>query len=136
MSEVIFLSPYANLTHSAHKILKDRKVSFEVIEVPPLRADEVIQRIDKKAQVIISRGGMAMLAKHYTGIPVIEIAVTLSDILAAVARIPGGGGRKKAIISTANIIYDPKYISKISDMQTDVITSHDCFVICQDWIDE
>lgn len=135
MPEIIFLSPYAGLTQSAHKILKYRNVSFEVIEVPPLNADEFVQRINKKAQVIISRGGMAMLAKHYTGTPVIEIPVTLSEILEAVGKIEGGG-RKKAVISTASIIYDPKFIRKIKDMEIDFITSDDCFVTCQDWIEE
>lgn len=136
MSEVIFLSPYAGLTQSAHKMLKERKVSFDVIEVPPLRADDSVKSIDKKAQVIISRGGLAMLAKHYSGIPVIEIPVTLSEILEAVGKIPGGDGRKKAVISTANIIYDPKYISKIKDMEIDFVTSEDCFVTCQNWVEE
>ena len=136
MSEIIFLSPYPGLTHSAHKILKNRKVSFDVIEVPPLRADDIVENIDKKPQVIISRGGLAMLAKHYSGVPVIEIPVTLFDILEAVGKIPGGDGRKKAVISTANIIYDPKYICKIREMEIDFITSEDCFITCQDWIEE
>src|SRR5512138_2796974 len=127
MSEVIFLSPYAKLTHIAHKILKERKVSFEVIEVPPLQAEETVKGIDKKAQVVISRGGTAMLAKHYTSVPVIEIPVTLSDILDAISRIEGGSDRKKVIISTANIIYDPKYISEIRGLSIDFVDSADCF---------
>lgn len=136
MSEVIFLSPYAKMTQIAHKILKERQVGFEVIEVPPLQSEEIVKGIDRKAQVIISRGGMAMLAKHYTNVPVIEISVTLSDILDAVGRIEGGKGRKKVIISTANIICDPKYISEIRGLSIDFITSGDSFVSCHNWIDE
>lgn len=136
MPEVIFLSPYAKLTHRAHKVLKERKVSFEVIEVPPLQAEEVVKRIDQKAQVIISRGGTAMLAKHYTHVPVIEIPVTLLDVLDAVGRISDVDDRKKVIISTTNIVYDPKNISTIRGLGIDFITIAECFVTCQDWIEE
>ena len=136
MSEVLFLSPYTKLAHSAQRILKERKVSFEVLEVPPLHCEEVVKGIDKKVQVIISRGGMAMLAKHYTSVPVIEIPVTLSDILDSVGRTAGNAGGRKVIISTANIICDPKYISKIRGLSIDFITSADCFVSCHDWVDE
>lgn len=136
MTEVIFLSTYAKLTHSAHKILKDRKVSFEIIEVPPLQAEEIVKRYDKKAQVIIARGGTAMLAKHYTHVPVIEIAVTLSDILDAIGRIAGVAGGRKAIISSASIVYDPGFISRIREMKIDFVAIADILVPCQDWIEE
>jgi transcriptional regulator with PAS, ATPase and Fis domain len=136
MPEILLLSPYGKLTESAHTLLTQRGVSFEVIEVPPLRSEEVVRSIDRKAQVIISRGGTAMLAKHYTSVPVIEIPVTLSDILGSVAGISGFDGKKKVIISTANIIYDPKYISKIRGLSIDFVTSADCFVSCQDWVEE
>lgn len=136
MPEVIFLSPYANMTQRAHRILKERDVDFEVIEVHPMQSEEIVKKVDKKAQVIISRGGTAMLAKHFTSVPVIEIPVTLSDILDAIGRIPDVNVRKKAIISTANIIYDPKYISEIRDLSIEFLTSGDRFVSCQNWIEE
>lgn len=136
MPEIVFLSPYARMTPLANSILKERDVSFQIVEVPPLNSEEVVKGVGKKAQVIISRGGTAMLAKHYTSVPVIEIPVTLSDILASVGRIAGGDGGRKVIISTANIIYDPKHISKIRGLNIDFITSPDCFVSCQDWVEE
>lgn len=136
MPEILLLSPYENLTQPAQRILEDEGVSFEIIDVPPLNSEEVVRKIDKKTQVIISRGGTAMLAKHYTNVPVIEIPVTLSDILNAVRSIQDRDNKKKVIISTANIIYDPQYISKIKGLSIDFVTSADCFVSCQDWIEE
>lgn len=136
MSEILFLSTYAKMTHAVHKILKERKVNFEVMEVPPLHAEEIVKGIGKKAQVIIARGGTAILARHYTSVPVIEIAVTFSDVLDAVGRIADIRDKKKAIISTANIIYDPKFISKIKGMNIDFVAIADSFVPCRDWVEE
>jgi transcriptional regulator with PAS, ATPase and Fis domain len=136
MSEVMFLSTYAKLTESAHAILKDRKVRFEIIEVPPLRAEEIVKGLNKKTQVIISRGGTAMLARHYTSVPVIDIAVTFSDILDAVGKITNIKNKKKAIISTANIIYDPKFISKIRGLEIDFVAIADSVIPCHDWVEE
>jgi transcriptional regulator with PAS, ATPase and Fis domain len=136
MSEILFLSPYEKLSQTARSVLAERKVDFEIVDVPPFQCEEVAKGIGKKAQVIISRGGTAMLARHHSSLPVVEIPVTLTDILGSVASITGVEGSRMAIISTANIICDPKFISKIRSLSIDFFTSADCFVSCHDWIEE
>jgi len=123
MPEVLFLSPYRQLSQIAEGIFKNKDISYDIIDVPPLMAEEIARKIDKNTKVIVSRGGIAKLAKDHTSIPVIEIPVTMIDIQQAFNGIDSSLQGKKAIITASNIIYNPKFISKIKNLNVDFISS-------------
>ncbi len=129
MRELLFLSPYAKLSNVASEILGQRNVDYEIVDIPSLRSEETVRELNQQARVIVSRGGVSKTAKLYTSIPVIEIPVTLYDIMDAYKAVADIGVKKKAIITSANIIYNPRFINKIKEMKIEFLSS-------DNWVDE
>ena len=129
MPEILLLSPYPKLSSLARKILGNNNIDYEIIDIPALDSVEFVKDIRTDARVIVSRGGTAKLARYYTNIPVVEIPVTMLDILAACHLTVGMGPKKKAVVTSANIIFEPQHINKIKELQID-------FFSCENWVDE
>lgn len=129
MRELLFLSPYPKLSDLASEVLSLKNVDYEIIDIPSLQSEQAVKELDKTARVIVSRGGVAKTAKLYTNLPVIEIPVTLFDILDACNAVANVGTKGKAIITSANIIYNQRYINRIKDMNIEFVSS-------DNWIDE
>lgn len=129
MPEILLLSPYPKLSSLARKILGATRIDYEIIDIPALDSVEFVKDIRTDARVIVSRGGTAKLARHYTNIPVVEIPVTMLDILAACHLTAGMDQKKKAVVTSANIIFEPQHINKIKELQID-------FFSCENWVEE
>lgn len=112
MRELLFLSPYPKLSNIASEVLSQRNVDYEIIDIPVLGSEEAVKKLNKTAHVIVSRGGISKTAKLCTNIPIVEIPVTLYDILDACKTIANVGVKKKAIITSANIIYNPGLLTR------------------------
>lgn len=129
MPELLLLSPYPKLSSLAKKILGNNNIDYEIIDIPALDSVEFVKDVRTDARVIVSRGGTAKLARYYTNIPVVEIPVTMLDILAACHLTAGMGQKNKAVVTSANIIFEPQHINKIKELQID-------FFSCENWLDE
>jgi len=121
--ELLFLSPYPKLSNLANELLCQKKVDYEIIDIPALQSEEAVKALDKSARVIVSRGGVAKTIRLYSDIPVVEIPVTLFDILDACNSVSNVGSKGKAIITSANIIYSPWHISKIKELNFEFVSN-------------
>lgn len=84
----------------------------------------VRQNVDNDYDVIISRGGTAEMIEKMTSLPVIEITISVYDVLQAIELAKNFSG-KYAIIGFPSITGPARMLCDLLHYQTDILTLHD-----------
>lgn len=92
--KICFVSPNSALTETVRQICRDEHLSCQLAIVEGNMYDgveKVKPFVEKGVDAIISRGGTAyVLEKEFPKIPVVAVAISMVDILAAMQHIPAG----------------------------------------------
>lgn len=102
MIPVLFLAPFQNMAESAAILTKQMGLDLYIDTAKDREAQKVASKYSD-VEVIISRGGIAEEVKSLDGVTVIEITMSVNDLLSIVSRLTGRGIRKVGIVSRANI---------------------------------
>lgn len=73
--------------------------------------------------VVISRGGTAQRIREVTTLPVVEIELTLYDII-RIVKLAAAGGKKCAIVGFPSIVKNAAFLSEVLQFQADLYTIH------------
>lgn len=118
---IIFIATYKKMAEQAELVVKDLGIEVEIIQ--GLNLSDSVKALRQKNQdniidVIITRGGTALKMKEEFNIPVIEVEVTILDILKAIEKAKNCG-RRIGVIGFPNIICN---ISSLSDfLNVDIV---------------
>lgn len=116
---IIFIATYKEMDKRAEEVMKDLGVKVEIVHALNLpHSVEVVRKGLKKGSVdaVITRGGTALKIRDEFNIPVIEIEVTVLDILKSVEKAKKFG-EKIGIIGFPNIICNISSISKLMGVE-------------------
>jgi len=109
---ILFISTYEEMAKRAELVSKDLGIEVDIIR--GLNLSNSVQAVRKRIQnrvvdAIITRGGTALKMKEEFNIPVIEIEVTILDILKAI-------GKVKKHVKRIGVIGFPNIIGNISSL--------------------
>lgn len=102
MMPILFLAPFNNMAELAATISKEMGLTFFIDTSRDREAVEVVQKYPN-IEVIISRGGIAEEVKPLDRLTVIEITMSVNDLLSVVSKLTSIGVRKIGIVSRTNI---------------------------------
>ena len=102
MSPILLLSPMQSLSDAAPEIAAELGISLHVETSDDAGAEQVVRRYPE-VEVVVSRGGLAERAAQVGGISVVEIAMSLNELLSNVSVLTARGLRRIGIVSRANL---------------------------------
>lgn len=102
MMPILFLAPFSNMAELATAIAAEMGLSLYIDTSQDGEAVSVAGNYPD-VEVIISRGGIAEEVKPLDGLTVIEITMSVNDLLSIVSKLSSMGIRKIGIVSRANI---------------------------------
>ncbi len=102
MSPILLLSPMQSLSDIAPVIAAELGVPIRVETTDDAGAEQAIRR-HRDVEVIVSRGGLAERATRVGGVNVVEIAMSLNELLGGLAALTSRGFRRIGIVSRANL---------------------------------
>ncbi|SDF33515.1 sigma 54-interacting transcriptional regulator [Sporolituus thermophilus] len=102
MMPILFLAPFHNMAELAANIAQQMGIELYVATASDQEAERVIKRYGD-VEVIISRGGLAEEVKALNRFTVIEITMSVYDLLSIVSKLTALDIRRIGIVSRANI---------------------------------
>ncbi|HWR43581.1 sigma 54-interacting transcriptional regulator [Sporomusa sp.] len=102
MTPILFLAPFPGMADLATAIADKMGVRV-IVEVTD---DAHVKSVVKKytdAEVIVSRGGVAEQVRSFDNVSVVEITMSVNDLLSVLSRLTGQGLRRIGIVSRANL---------------------------------
>jgi transcriptional regulator with PAS, ATPase and Fis domain len=102
MLPILLLSPMQSLSDIAPEIANELGLHIHVETSDDEGAEEVVRRY-AGVEVVVSRGGLAERVKPIEGISVVEIAMSLNELLSQVSAMTARGIRRIGIVSRANL---------------------------------
>lgn len=119
------IAPYEAMKTAIERMAKNRTdLELDVYVGDLFYGKELVQRhIGENYDVIISRGGTAQLIKEITEIPVVEISLTVYDILRAI-KLAENYQERYAIVGFPNITSNAHLLCDLLQYQVDIFTVH------------
>lgn len=102
MMPILFLAPFNNMAELAATIATEMGLALYIDTARDGEAAIVAGKYPD-IEVVISRGGIAEEVKPLDGLTVIEITMSVNDLLSVVSKLSSMGIRKIGIVSRANI---------------------------------
>jgi transcriptional regulator with PAS, ATPase and Fis domain len=120
MNPVALIAPYQGMAEMATEISKDfdKPIVIEVGDLQEgLKRGQVL--LEQGVEVIISRGGTAQLLRRELPVPIVEIKVTVYDVLRALKSVKRKN-KKIGIIGFGNVVYGLDQLGHLLDLDLDV----------------
>ncbi len=119
---IIFIAPYKEMAAVAEQVKKQANLEFDIrIGSLPYSLEVVKAELETGLDVVITRGGNALKIRKKFDIPVVEIQVTVFDIIKALNKAKRYGD-KIGIVGFPNIIYGASSLSSI--IKSEIIEIH------------
>lgn len=116
---IIFIASYSELAKKAQNVIKDLKIDMEIIHSKNItHSMEFVNEAlnTRNIDAIITRGGIALKLRDEFDIPVIEIEVTILDIIKAIEKAKIFG-KRIGVIGYPNIISNISTMSSFMDVE-------------------
>lgn len=128
--KVLGIAPYKSLQSMMEKLAKNRDdIELTVFVGDMQEGVEIVQNCETfKYDVIISRGGTAELLQEVADIPVIEIPLSLYDILRAI-KLSENYNSKHAIVGFPSITKNAHFLCDLLQYEIDIFTIHNSLEI-------
>jgi transcriptional regulator with PAS, ATPase and Fis domain len=123
--KVLGVAPYEAMKTAVERLAKNRTDLELDAYVGDLYYGKelVLRHIDENYDAIISRGGTAQLIEEITDIPVIEITLSVYDILRAI-KLAENYQERYAIVGFPNITSNAHLLCNLLQYQVDIFTVH------------
>lgn len=102
MPPILFLAPFHGMADLAADTARQLGVDMVVEVVKDREAKAATQRYPDVG-VVISRGGLAEEIKSVAGVSVVEVTMSVNDLLSTVCKLAGLGLHRIGIVSRANL---------------------------------
>lgn len=124
--QVLAIAPYEGMKTTIERIAKNRPDIVLDAYVGDLAAgkDVVLRSMEKPYDVIISRGGTAQLIETITELPVVEISLSVYDILRSI-KLAENYQERYAIVGFSNITGNAHMLCDLLSYELDIFTIHD-----------
>jgi len=99
---ILFLAPFRSMADMATSIADEMGISL-VVEVTNDQMAKSVVCKHSSMEVIISRGGMAEEIKSIEGVTVIEVTLSVNDLLMILDRLTRKGIKRIGLVSRANL---------------------------------
>lgn len=116
MSTILFVAPAPPIAEAAEKIMTEMGIQIPVFIGANQEAVQIVSS-HPEANIIISRGGTADDIKDQTHKTIVEIAVSVADLMRPVNRLAKAGHKKIGIIAKYNMMDDACENLEIGDLQ-------------------
>lgn len=128
--KILGIAPYKSLQSMMEKLAKNRNdIELTVFVGDMQEGVEIVQNCETfKYDVIISRGGTAELLQEIADIPVIEIPLSLYDILRAI-KLSENYNSKHAIVGFPSITKNAHFLCDLLQYEIDIFTIHNSLEI-------
>lgn len=123
--KVLGVAPYEAMKAAIERLAKNRTdLELDVYVGDLTYGKELVQRhVDVNYDAIISRGGTAQLIEAVTEIPVVEITLSVYDILRAI-KLAENYQERYAILGFSNITSNAHLLCNLLQYQVDIFTIH------------
>ena len=123
--KICIVAPFANMKKLADEVILERDGEWECnVEVSLGDSQTGLEQarlaVERGAEVLISRGGTALLIAEQIAVPVVQIQVTALDILRTIKQV----GLSLGVIGVAgfrNVIYECEMLAELLDIPVRVI---------------
>lgn len=102
MTPILFLAPFPGMAELATAIANKMGVQVIVEVTDDAQAKSVVKKYPD-TEVIVSRGGVAEQVRYFENLTVVEITMSVNDLLSVLSRLTGQGIRRIGIVSRANL---------------------------------
>lgn len=102
MTPILLLSPMKSLSELAPTVADELGIPITIETSDDANAKRVIER-HPGIEVVVTRGGLAELAKQIPGISVVEISMSLNELLSHLSHLTSSGFKRIGIVSRANL---------------------------------
>ena len=128
-AQVLFVAPFKRLADDARLVIEEKFPSqremFNIVEGDLNEAKNVVKKAaDNNIEVIVSRGGTASLLEKEVDLPIVNIQVTITDILQAVLKSEAICSRI-GIAGFESMIYGCDEIAQILNIEFVELLIHD-----------
>ena len=103
MNSILFIAPHEEIASIAKKTLIEMNLSIPLIVAKNKIAVNIAKQ-SESTSIIISRGGTVRDLKKYTNKIIVDIGISLTNILKSIEKLHLAGCKNIAIISNNNII--------------------------------
>lgn len=122
MLKVMSISPYKNLQLQFEKVHAEHgNIYFENFVGDLEKGVKIALEKEKQFDLIISRGGTAQEIRKVSSLPVIEVEISILDIL-RIIKLVDGYNQKYTFIGFSNITRQVKILSEILNKNIDIVT--------------
>jgi PAS domain S-box-containing protein len=112
-SKVVLIAPYPELREATEQMVAELRVDISVVEGDLNEGVLAAERaVAEGAEVLVSRGGTALLIKESVDVPVVQIEVSPFDIIRSLETLKGQQG-PIGVIGFRNLIYGCESIGKV-----------------------
>lgn len=102
MSPILFLAPFPSMAELAYSIADAMGVRLSIEVTDDAQVLSVIKKYPS-IEVVVSRGGVAERIKGLDNVSVVEITMSVNDLLSIVSRLTLQGVRRIGVVSRANL---------------------------------
>ena len=129
MAQILIIAPFRELADETKQVIKERfnddNTLFKVLEADLKEAEKLIgSGIERDVDVIVSRGGTAKLLEKNTDFPIVQIQVSLADILRVIRSVQNKYN-KVGIAGFENILYGCQDITKLFNIEVEQLLVYD-----------
>ena len=102
MRPILLLSPMQSIADLAPEVARELGIRIHVEISDDAHADQLIRQYPD-VEVVVTRGGLAENARAIPGISVVEIAMSLNELLSNLSLLTAKGFRRIGIVSRSNL---------------------------------
>lgn len=119
MLPILLLSPMQSITDQAPEIARELGISIHVETSDDAGALQLVGK-HPDVEVVVTRGGLAEQVRTIAGISVVEIAMSLNELLSNIGDLTRKGLRRIGIVSRANLFSGAVGDFRIADAQVSI----------------
>lgn len=119
---ILIIAPYLSFQETAAPVIQEfPTVDFEMHTGDEFTAISIFNSYPPNAfDAIITRGAIAAILRQFTSVPVVEVDVSLLDILRAINQ-PGFSDQRVAVVGYSSIINSVKKVFEVLQLKNTVI---------------
>ncbi len=102
MQPILLLSPRQSISDTAPEVARELGIPIRVETSDDASAEQLIRK-HPEVEIVVTRGGLAERARQVPGITVVEIAMSLNELMSNLSTLTGKGFNRIGVVSRANL---------------------------------
>lgn len=119
MRPILLLSPMRSIADIAPQIAREMGINIHVVVSDDANAVEQVLRYPE-VEVVVTRGGLAQRVRAIPGISVVEISMSLNELLGILSELTSQGHKRIGIVSRGNLFSGAAGTFRIMDAEVSI----------------